>query len=298
MRLRRPDRHRRKKRRPVYHGLAVSADLGMTWETRGWMTDVGNGVAAHPTRDSLLFLATDYGVLRSTDAGRAWSLVTGWRTGAALAVLATGDTVWTATPGGPWLSTDAGLTWTLRDAGLTTLNTRYCAGIAVSGGAVFVATADGVFRSTDGGGRWTRSGVEGYSLEGLTASGGGPMLAVFSENDGIWVSTDAGTHWQQRNQGLRSTRVRSAAFDRGTPGTLYAGTADMGAFKSTDAGATWALVGGGISNFTVTSLAVDPGDSRTVLAGTSGGLFLSRDGGRMWKQTRLQVGLVSDILIR
>jgi hypothetical protein len=282
----------------VYHGLAISADLGMTWETRGWMTDASNDIAAHQTRDSLLFLATDYGVLRSTDAGQTWTLVTGWRAGAALAVLCAGDSVWAATPGGPWLSTDAGLTWALRDGGLTTLNMRYCAGIAVSGGAVFVATADGVFRSADGGGHWTRAGVEGYSLEGLAGSDGGPLLATFSENGGLWISTDAGTGWQQRNDGLRSTRVRSAAFDRGTPGTLYAGTADMGAFKSTDAGATWVLVGGGITNFTITALAVDPGDSRTVLAGTSGGIFLSRDGGRMWKQTRLQVGLVSDILIR
>src|SRR5271163_3509991 len=87
--------------------------------------------------------------------------------------------------------------------------------------------------------------------------------------------------------------VRALASDPAHPGVLYLGTADGAVFASLNAGADWQPLGlvGGNSDAVVTAIIVDPRDSARFYAATwtreaageGGGVFLSSDGGKIWR---------------
>ena len=52
---------------PTYSGLAHSTDRGATWKSLGWITNHVNDMDRDPSNPSVFFLATDYGVLRSSN---------------------------------------------------------------------------------------------------------------------------------------------------------------------------------------------------------------------------------------
>jgi photosystem II stability/assembly factor-like uncharacterized protein len=91
--------------------------------------------------------------------------------------------------------------------------------------------------------------------------------------------------------------VRTLASDPAHPEVLYLGTADGAIFTSRDAGATWEPLGvvGENQNAVVTAMLVDPRNSARLYAATwtreaageAGGVFLSSDGGKTWRDSGL-----------
>lgn len=74
---------------------------------------------------------------------------------------------------------------------------------------------------------------------------------VFSSADvsGVFKSTDGGLRFENRNEGLKSSKVASLVITPDNDLILYAGTGNKGTsgglFRSTDGGETWALTGNG-----------------------------------------------------
>jgi photosystem II stability/assembly factor-like uncharacterized protein len=91
--------------------------------------------------------------------------------------------------------------------------------------------------------------------------------------------------------------VRALASDPAHPNVLYLGTSDGAIFGSRDAGADWEPLGvaGKNQNAVVTAIIVDPRDAARIYAATwtretageSGGVFLSSDGGKSWRDSGL-----------
>jgi photosystem II stability/assembly factor-like uncharacterized protein len=91
--------------------------------------------------------------------------------------------------------------------------------------------------------------------------------------------------------------VRALAIDPSHPELVYLGTTDGHIFGSRDRGEHWSLLGlaGPAANAVVTSLLVDRRNSNVLYASTwtrepggeGGGVFLSTDGGRSWRETGL-----------
>jgi photosystem II stability/assembly factor-like uncharacterized protein len=91
--------------------------------------------------------------------------------------------------------------------------------------------------------------------------------------------------------------VRALASDPAHPSVLYLGTTDGAVFGSRDAGVDWEQLGavGESQNSVVTSIIVDPRDSARMYvstwtresAGEGGGVFLSSDGGKTWRDSGL-----------
>jgi len=89
--------------------------------------------------------------------------------------------------------------------------------------------------------------------------------------------------------------VRALASDPAHPNVLYLGTTDGAIFTSRDAGADWEPAGlaDGNQNAVVTAILVDPRDSARLYAATwtreaageGGGVFLSSDGGKSWRDS-------------
>lgn len=91
--------------------------------------------------------------------------------------------------------------------------------------------------------------------------------------------------------------VRALAIDPSHPDFVYLGTTDGHIFGSRDGGSHWSLLGlaGATGNAIVTAIIVDPRDFETLFASTwtrenygeGGGVYVSRDGGKSWRDSGL-----------
>ena len=99
-----------------------------------------------------------------------------------------------------------------------------------------------------------------YVLDDTNVSGGGFQSDVTISDDGqtvyssadvsgVFKSTDGGLRFENRNEGLESSKVASLVITPDNDQILYVGIGDKGAsgglFRSIDAGETWVLTGDG-----------------------------------------------------
>jgi len=284
---------------PTYQGLAVSTDRGQTWENRGWSTSAVSNIAISDRDNSSLFLATDYGVLRGSEHGISLKLVSDQDMPPVLGIACVHGSVWAATSAGLFVSTDSGERWIARHSNLPAPNGSYVTGVLSLANSLLISTADGLFRSTDQGRSWVRSGLDGEEIHRVFTHPTRPeVLAAISQQHGVWISEDGGWNWTQRNEGLRSTAVKTLAFNPDKQDEILVGTRNVGLFRSTNLGKSWDITGGGLSNFNVTALHFDPDDANTVYAGTENGTFISNNQGRSWQSFSVRLGYISAILIR
>jgi photosystem II stability/assembly factor-like uncharacterized protein len=228
-----------------------------TWTSIGpWGGDV-RGIAVDPFDSSTVYAVTyGSGVFKSTDSGTTWAQA--GLTGSSLTALVvdpvTEGTLYAgANDGKVYRSTDAGLTWGNYYTGLPTATSRLVTAIVALDGVRYASITD------------------------------------YSTGQGIYKRADAESSWSASNAGLSSWRVEALVADPVSPGTLYAGTNNGGAFKSTDGGTNWS----GLTNSpsSAWSLAVDPATPSTVYVGTyAGGVYNSTDSGENWSAASTGMG--------
>ncbi len=206
------------------------------------------------------------GLYRSSDNGATWHLLN--RSMTYISGFAVLDSEIFATDG--QASTDDGLTW----------HPVYLAGdvrsLAVMDTIIFAGGGNGVQRSTDRGASWYPAGLDSEFVWSLTAAG--PDLYAGTDSGGVFLSTNAGLTWLQKDSGLADKKVLSLAVNHSA---VFAGTAGGGVFRTTNNGSDWQEVNDGLVTIqkNVYSLAAD--DS-IALAGTQYGFFISTDNGGTW----------------
>jgi photosystem II stability/assembly factor-like uncharacterized protein len=170
----------------------------------------------------------------------------------------------------------------------------------------------GVCRSDDGGRNWKPSNngmaetAATHILLDPTSPVDARVLYVAAFGRGIYKSSDGGRSWNLKNQGITQPQPFVWRLARSSDATLYAvvarrsengsiGDAGDGAlYRSTDGAEHWQPVALPEGTNGPNGLAVDPHSSeRLYLAawaravgehGQGGGVFLSEDGGKTWKQ--------------
>ncbi|MEO8601148.1 MAG: hypothetical protein ABI629_01090 [bacterium] len=209
-----------------------------------------------------------------------------------------------------WHSDDGGDSWTL----LSTVDAASAVlGLHIDADRpdrLYLALASaGVLISEDSGATWSSSGATLPCPRG----DGSSCLASFvalrdaehtllagTYSEGVFRSTDAGSHWQRSDDGLGTT-FASAFAEVGETGTVYAGIGTpglngssappYGTARSDDSGATWTVLAQSATPARIAALSAEPD---AILAATGGledgaGLYASRDGGATW--TTDQAGL-------
>jgi len=150
---------------------------------------------------------------------------------------------------------------------------------------------------------------------------GGQFLLVGTNDFGLYLTTDSGVTWQERNgtgyPSLSSSDIYSLAINGATilagnssyhlslstnlgtsrtsvsaitsdvyslvnnDSIMYAGTSDLGIFKSIDNGVNWTAINNGLSSLTIIYDLYIRGTN--IYAGTHGqGVYISNDSGATW----------------
>jgi photosystem II stability/assembly factor-like uncharacterized protein len=287
-----------------------TTDGGATWTAlysrrvndAGWTSlglDVTNGYGIHfdPFDSKRQFITyTDIGLFRSEDGGASWN---------------------SSTAGVPseWLNTTYWIVFDPQVRGrMWSVNSythdlprpkmwRHNSVLTYKGG---VCTSD------DGGKNWTKSNTgmdetaSTHILLDPTSRVNARVLYVAGFGRGVYKSSDGGRTWALKNNGITQQEPFAWRLARSSIGTLYVviarrsedgsiGNAGDGAlYRSTDGAEHWQPVSLPEGTNGPNGLAIDPrSPDRLYLAawaratgthGDGGGIFLSEDGGKSWKQ--------------
>ncbi len=163
-------------------------------------------------------------------------------------IAAMGDYVYLGTDHGVYKSTDAGLNWTQVNTGLTNQSVNTIAiGVVYDGGGgvytvdtntpVFVGTAAGLFKSTLGTTAWTSSAtgltdtnVKDIEIDQYEATQGAFTHMYASTPSGVFRSDDTGSSWTLKNTGMSGAPTKLVS-DFGN-GLLYSLTATNKIFST------------------------------------------------------------------
>jgi photosystem II stability/assembly factor-like uncharacterized protein len=186
------------------------------------------------------------------------------------------STVYAATRGGVFKSTDGGSDWASSSSGLTNLYVDAIAVDPANGSVMYAATNTQLFRSVNAGATWSAVSVPGLAGFSSVAFGPGasPIVYVVSAG-GVDQSTDGST-WTPLS--VPGGQPNIVVTDPSNALHLFVVLASGGLERSTDGGTTWS--GTSLGNFSlVTSLVVDPSNDQNVYAAANGTVQMSTDGG-------------------
>ncbi len=213
------------------NALLRSIDNGATWV---WIYPESTGTVQAPLYvdpQGVVFVAgVQRGVLRSSDGGNTWQESTAGLPNDVVSCLFEdhNSSLYAGTAYGVFKSTDGGATWVSRSEGMDFIKTySSVTALQALGTQLIAATYDGVYGSSDGGAEWRKLlQVTTWGFKEVftsLATSGSRLIAVGTQDHGVFLSSDAGAPWQQMESGLQDSLITSLIFDR--DGYLYAGAA-------------------------------------------------------------------------
>jgi photosystem II stability/assembly factor-like uncharacterized protein len=253
----------------------------------------------------IMYAASGSGVLKSDDYGKNWAIITGYEITEALKVEIdprNSKILYAATAYGIFKSIDGGKKWIEKNKGKKTKHTSRIIFDKSRQKRILIACEDGIYYSKNGAESWSLLGLEDKGIRYIAQHPKNTDLFVIgTEDDGIFISSDCGKTFIQKNEGLNHKTVYSVALDPDDPKIMYCATYEGGVYKSVDGGDTWIQKINGFTEPTIHSLAVYTLNSDIIFAGSiNGGLFRSDDAGENWKDISteaLEMGQIGDIYI-
>ncbi len=271
------------------------------WVPYGPKIQQVSSAAVDPADASRVFLACGNGIVRSTDGGDSWRLVTGWRESDVTALVidpTDGQKVYASSGWGLLRSLDGGDSWTSIDDGLSERFSRTIVMDEANPARLLAGTAGGLFVTTDRGDWWHQvKGVPSAHVLRLRRGVDQPntWLAV-TEGQGAWLSTDDGNAWKLTAPEVASANLYACAIDPHDANHLAVGGWGVGVWTSTDGGASWQNRADGLPSPNVLTLTYDPHHPGRVWAASfEEGLVFSDNDGATWQDGGLDGSLTNDL---
>jgi hypothetical protein len=251
--------------------------------------------------ENIALLATHYGLFRTANAGKSWTVVGGQAnlpmdglmidslsvsTFNSKRLYALTQPALTDHKGvlGIYTSVDRGLTWQLGSSSDVLGGLAYTvqAGNANANQVyTYIPTkaSQGLMVSEDDGKHFTSTGTLPFGrILGMLVVPGAPGHLLIYANDGVARSEDGGAHWQIISVPGSSKSIFYMVTG-GPQKPIYA-SGDGGIYVSKDEGKTFTLVN---PDATYSYLKASPVDEQTLYGRTGVSVFSSKDGGKTWK---------------
>ena len=280
-------------------GVLKSTDGGTTWAATGLAWGVSQNyrirkMLMHPSDPNTIFVATNGGVYRSTNAAANWSQVSS--VAAYDIEFKPGDpTIMYAAGIGFYRSTNSGASFTQVTSGVPTSNNRLAIGVTnANTGYVYLLAGkssdsgfNGLYRSTDSGlsfaTRSTSPNILGWQPTGSDAGGQSwydlsiavsPTNAeeVITGGVNVWRSTNGGStwtingHWTGSGAPYVHADIHALEFLPGSSSTYFAGC-DGGIFKTTNNGTAWTDISSNLSIAQLYKLGMSATNANLVVSG-------------------------------
>src|SRR5579872_261758 len=246
---------------------------------------------------STLYLAAGNGLIRASDYGRVWKILTSFDV-TELRDLAVDRNVpgaiYFAHTHGIRVTHDSGTTWHEISNGL---KRKYTESIRVDrkhAGRLVAGMEDGLYLSDNGGGSWRRAGAAGFQILHIEQSPHDPCFWVaVTQQGGAFVSSDcAGSFESLGNVGV-GRNLYDVAFDPTTKGRFALAGWGPGVLVTEDNGKTWQSRNVGLPQTEVRSVAFDPDKPGRLYASIhEQALYVSQDSGLSWKKDGLDGSVV------
>ncbi|GAC1424972.1 MAG: exo-alpha-sialidase [Acidobacteriaceae bacterium] len=147
----------------------------------------------------------------------------------------------------------------------------------------------GIYISNDAGQTWTaEADMRGRAVLALAVAPSDAKTMVAGSMDGVFRSTDSGTHWEliSPKGSTELHEVESVAVDPKDPKIIYAGTWHL-PWKTTDGGANWQTFKKGIAEDSdVFSIIVDPKQPNSIYLSACSGIYMSNDGAESFSRAQ------------
>ncbi len=270
--------------------IYLSLDEGQTWQKKNNGYQPFECWTIGESKEGTMFAGdADAGYLcRSTDNGDNWEIID--NIGPLAFAADSNNTIYCGTFNGLYLSTDDGINWIYNNSLgsyavptiiIDTNNNIYC-------GTGYYGYGNGVFYSDNGGGSWTQLGLAGEVVLSLVFNSEANLFAG-TLNDGLYKTSDMGTHWKQIQNGLYRKDVYRLKINQqddifvGSEGNGQSGYGDGGIFRSTNGGDQFDQVGLPVS---LVRNIVFSGDS-VIIAATPSGVQMYNRLTHNWKNEGL-----------
>jgi photosystem II stability/assembly factor-like uncharacterized protein len=291
----------------VWPGQSVKAGTNV-WTTKGpYQSGVTvNALTIEPGASSTLYVGTNKGVYKTTNAGQSWVPKNNGLTGYGGLVITdiaihpnSFNVMYIGTWGsGVYKSTDGGESWAQTNSGLPGRSTATASALTGEALAPDVPRLGLSFESDDRQGTEAQQtaaspGVPWTAIRKLAIDPANPQLLYAAiSRYGVYRTADGGNTW---TESLTVGSARTVVVNPTSPNVIYAAIDGEGIYKSVDNGASWAAVSTALNN--TRALAIDPVSSETVYAGVRGeGIFKSTNGGGSWSP--INSGLGDDVYVR
>lgn len=271
-------------------------------------------VIVDPARSDNLYAATAFGVQKSSDGGKTWTIISKGLPDEQAVALAinplNSKMLYSGYDGlGIYKSTDGGITWTPKNDGLPSRNVRTIAFHPKDPNTLYAGIKGGVCITNNAGEKWSpTSGFKSFTnVNTIVINPQDPtVLYAGTGSEGVYKSTNGGVSWKDINTGLDISSVLTLSLDPSnpehlvvgtynavTPTDLYVGGVYGGIFYSFDGGSSWKAAKS-LSGVTVFQLDRLPQNTEVMYASTLGGVYRSIDGGINWVD--INAGLSNEFL--
>ncbi len=272
-------------------GIFVRPASGV-WKHAGFNHPFITAFDFDPRDPSVVYAAAGNGLLRVSENGERWKILTGSDVTELLDVAVDRNapgTVYFSHTHGIQVTHDGGANW--RDASAT-LRRKYTPALRVDSrraGVLLAGTEQGVVRSADGGGSWRLAGAAGIQILHIEQSPHDPCSwLASSEGSGLFASTDCGISFESSGNLGVGRNLYDLAFDPSSPDRIAVAGWGVGIAISEDRGKTWQLRDSGLPSTNVWSVAFDPTQSgRLYTSVHEEAIYVSTDNGRNWRKDGL-----------
>jgi photosystem II stability/assembly factor-like uncharacterized protein len=263
------------------------------WRHAGYNHPFVNALDYDRDDPSVLYAAAGNGLIRVSDRGERWKILTGSEVTELQDVAVDPNapgTIYFSHTAGIRVSHDRGATWS--DAS-TTLRRKYTAPIRVDRtrqGVLVAGNEQGIFRSEDGGKSWSLSGAAGIQALHIEQSPhDGCYWLAATEGGGLFASIDCGVTFESSGNLGVGRNLYDVSFDAANPDRVAVAGWGTGIAVSQDRGKTWQFRNQGLPSANVWSVAFDPSTPGRIYASVhEEALFVSNDYGHTWTRDGIE----------